>query len=582
MSQLTKSRINCHAAVIATAAATTAYAAGSARGANSRTAGGRAARSTCRRLATAEKEKEPNVVPQSVEDLLAGATPDRRGGIKSSMGKNNDIRGKKNAEQVIPEEILSGKYGKEALQGMKVMTEICHLLCVGTHILEEVKDKSSQGLHGFKLDKSFVRTGSNGMKTTMPEVGATVITMLMLQQHFPDDKVQSDEDPQLLAADPEFAHLAADFVASFTGADINAEQVSALHLKCNSVPSEGEMPKRYWAWKPVDTKEEFRGAKDFCSSLALIEDNVPVFSIVGAPMNAFDHPSRTVTHARGATIYWAAKDQGAWAQLIILERSGGVYQGKHGLKGRSLPLKATEKIKRANDMLFDAIGTYQLRIAQNRRLREDIYLDTERVGKILGSEFPKIHSCNSCLKYCWLARGEEDIAWSINQGFYDSRCVERAFDYAAGLLVASEAGADVADLDGNPIEWTTGRLLSNNRGMVATDPGQVPAKGLASALKEATAVSQQKYEERCEIRKEKARILSLVFANLVNSCETEEEIKGAEICARKGMEMLENDEEMEKLVQESINREEPLLGHAPEQPNPFGDGLPIPFSPIDV
>lgn len=498
------------------------------------------------------------------------------------MGKKKGILGKKDAEQVIPEEILNGKYGKEALQGMKVMEEICHLLCVGTHVLEEVKDKSSQGLHGFKLDKNFVRTGSNGTKTTMPEAGCSVITMLMLKKHFPDDKVQSDEDPDLLANDPGFAHLVADFVKGFTGAEINAEQVALLHRECNTVPPEGEMPKRYWAWKPVDTKEEFRGAKDFCTSLALIEDNEPVFSIIGAPMNAYDHASRSVTHAKGASIYYAVKGQGACTQLIILERSGGVYQGKHGLKGRSLPLKATDKIKRNNDMLFDAIGTYQLRIAQNRRLREDIYLDTERVGKILGSEFPKFHSCNSCLKYCWLSRGEEDIAWSINQGFYDSRCIERTFDYAAALLIASEAGADVADLDGNPIDWSTGRTLSKNRGIVATDPGKVPAQGLASALKEATTVSQQKYEERCEIRKEKARILAQVFANLSKVAETEEEKRGAEICCKKGMEMLENDEQMEKLVQESINREEPLLGHAPEQPNPFGDGEAIPYSPIDV
>lgn len=51
----------------------------------------------------------------------------------------------------------------------------------------------------------------------------------------------------------------------------------------------------------------------------------------------------------------------------------------------------SEKIRRGNDGLYDMLGTEQLRISQHARQRQDIFLDAERVAKLLGSEFAKRH-----------------------------------------------------------------------------------------------------------------------------------------------------------------------------------------------
>ena len=50
----------------------------------------------------------------------------------------------------------------------------------------------------------------------------------------------------------------------------------------------------------------------------------------------------------------------------------------------------------------------------------------------------------------------------------------------AGVLVAMESGAAVADLDGKDIDWSCGPLLSKNRGLFATDPKK--ARKRAKAL----------------------------------------------------------------------------------------------------
>ena len=46
---------------------------------------------------------------------------------------------------------------------------------------------------------------------------------------------------------------------------------------------------------------------------------------------------------------------------------------------------------------------------------------------------------------------------------------EAIWDQAAGSLVIEEAGGRVTDARGIPLDFTTGRRLENNRGVIATN-----------------------------------------------------------------------------------------------------------------
>jgi 3'(2'), 5'-bisphosphate nucleotidase len=46
---------------------------------------------------------------------------------------------------------------------------------------------------------------------------------------------------------------------------------------------------------------------------------------------------------------------------------------------------------------------------------------------------------------------------------------EKIWDQAAGSLVIEEAGGRVTDLDGRPLDFSRGRTLAENRGVVATN-----------------------------------------------------------------------------------------------------------------
>jgi len=490
------------------------------------------------------------------------------------------------AASLVPDEVLSGTYGREVEVAFDAMTEAIHVVCMATLSMEEKKDKTAIGLHGMDVERAFVRTCMDGSKTTLANASVTAAICRRLLEHFPDDAVLCEEDSELLGRDPEFAGTTASLLSDFKIVEGATPQDAVRwtgHAGTYMAQVEaGKLPSRYWALTPVDTTDEFLQTKQYCMTLALVVDGKPVVGLMGCPVLAFDHPSRTVQHPSGVPFFFAVKGQGAWTQLVITERENGVYQGKYRLKGKPLPLKVGEKIKRGNDGLYDMLGTDQLKIAMGSRLREDIFADAERIGKILGSEYPKFDMTKSSIKYCWLARGETDVVWYLTTGLYDRSAVEHLAHHAAGALIVAESGAVVADLDGKPIEWS-GPVLEANRGLVATDPGKVPLMGLVKAVEQATSTSEQAYEKRCEKRKEVSKLLKYIFEKMPEFAETDEEREGAEKVRAKGLEMLQDANQMDEIAQDSMNRDKPILGEREVQDDAFSDGGgDIPMSPIST
>jgi 3'(2'), 5'-bisphosphate nucleotidase len=56
---------------------------------------------------------------------------------------------------------------------------------------------------------------------------------------------------------------------------------------------------------------------------------------------------------------------------------------------------------------------------------------------------------------------------------------EKIWDHAGGVLVVTEAGGTVTDVHGKPLEFTHGRELTANRGVIATT-GNIHAEVVAA------------------------------------------------------------------------------------------------------
>jgi 3'(2'), 5'-bisphosphate nucleotidase len=91
---------------------------------------------------------------------------------------------------------------------------------------------------------------------------------------------------------------------------------------------------------------------------------------------------------------------------------------------------------------------------------------------------------DSQAKYAVLAAGRgELLVRLLSPSQPDYR--EKIWDQAAGSLVIQEAGGAITDLDGARLDFTTGRTLAHNRGVLASN-GHLHAKAL-EALRQIVA-----------------------------------------------------------------------------------------------
>ncbi|KAJ3080989.1 hypothetical protein HK102_002660 [Quaeritorhiza haematococci] len=91
--------------------------------------------------------------------------------------------------------------------------------------------------------------------------------------------------------------------------------------------------------------------------------------------------------------------------------------------------------------------------------------DASKIASLLGITRPSIQMDSQC-KYGVLARGDSDIYLRIP---VNATYEEKIWDHATGSLLIKEAGGTVTDVTGKPLDFSQGRTLSANKGVIATN-----------------------------------------------------------------------------------------------------------------
>jgi hypothetical protein len=73
---------------------------------------------------------------------------------------------------------------------------------------------------------------------------------------------------------------------------------------------------------------------------------------------------------------------------------------------------------------------------------------------------------DSQCKYGIVARGDASIYLRLTSSSY----VENIWDHAAGVVIVKEAGGEVTDLEGKPLDWSHGKKLSHNKVPLHSQP----------------------------------------------------------------------------------------------------------------
>lgn len=265
---------------------------------------------------------------------------------------------------------------------------------------------------------------------TVADYSSQALICRSLQHAFRADPVIAEEDAaelrkpeQLPFLDKILAHLS------------NVGILATRDAVCGWIDVGGtsDFRSRYWTLDPIDGTKGFLRGEQYAVSLALVIDGEIVLGVLGCPNLSFNAETK-------GSLFYAIKGQGAF--MGPLDGSASPSQIRVSPATDRSTLRFCESVESGHSKQDTAAV-----IAQK-----------------LGITAAPVRM-DSQAKYGVVARGEAHVYLRLPTKA-DYR--EKIWDHAGGVLVVTEAGGTVTDVAGKPLEFTHGRELTANRGVIAT------------------------------------------------------------------------------------------------------------------
>jgi len=192
----------------------------------------------------------------------------------------------------------------------------------------------------------------------------------------------------------------------------------------------------YWTLDPIDGTKGFLRGGQYAISLAFIEDAQVTVGVMGCPNLSPDFDRSFADPDPVGLLYYASRGNGTW----VSSPHGGAESTAVKCGVSEGPIRVCESIEAGHS-------------------KQDT---SARVIAALGGAGTPARLDSQC-KYAVVARGQADAYLRLpTRADY----VENIWDHAAGMLVAAEAGAKITDIDGRPLDFSCGKGLVRNRGVV--------------------------------------------------------------------------------------------------------------------
>lgn len=270
---------------------------------------------------------------------------------------------------------------------------------------------------------------------TVADFGAQAVVLSALARAFPEIPAVGEEDASDLRGEGNSAlreRVVSEVAAVVPGMD--AESVlAAIDRGKHSGGASG----RFWTLDPIDGTKGFLRQDQYAVALALIEDGVPVFGILGCPQL----PQQ-----------WAEMD-GPCGCLFVAEAGQGCQQ--LAVSGEALGGVRVDAMADASEAAF-------CESVESGHSKHDW---SASVAKRLGIAKDSVRMDSQC-KYAAIARGDASIYLRLpTRAGYE----EKIWDHAAGWICVQEAGGQITDITGASLDFSLGRTLKNNRGVIVTN-----------------------------------------------------------------------------------------------------------------
>ncbi len=196
---------------------------------------------------------------------------------------------------------------------------------------------------------------------------------------------------------------------------------------------------RFWTLDPIDGTKGFLRGEQYAVALALIVEGRVELGVLGCP-NLTD--ACRVDPGGPGSLVLALAGQGTWTRPL----TGGEF----------VRINVSQQSDPALARLLRSVESGHTNADQIGEVAQVLQVTAEPVRM------------DSQAKYAVLAAGGGELMLRLispSQPNYR----EKIWDQAAGSLVIEEAGGRVTDLDGKPLDFSQGRTLAHNRGVVASN-----------------------------------------------------------------------------------------------------------------
>lgn len=267
---------------------------------------------------------------------------------------------------------------------------------------------------------------------TVADFGAQAVINHLLGSAFPEIPVVGEEHAGALRQDAALRRQVVEAVAAALP-DLGEAGVLAAIDRGDFAGGGGQ---RFWTVDPIDGTKGFLRREQYAVAIALIEGGEVALGVLACPSLAL------VLDQAGPVgcVLAAARGGGAWMQ-----RLGGGPRESVAVAGECDPRGAV--------------------VCESVEAGHSSHAESARVADRLRVAAAPVRMDSQC-KYALLARGDASVYLRLPTRA-DYR--EKIWDHAAGTILVEEAGGRVTDVVGRPLDFTRGRTLAGNRGVIATN-----------------------------------------------------------------------------------------------------------------
>lgn len=270
---------------------------------------------------------------------------------------------------------------------------------------------------------------------TVADFGSQAVVAHALAAAFGPTNLVGEEDAAELREDgnSELRRRVVEHVNAIVPGLSEAQVIAAI----DAGNHEGGPTGRHWTLDPIDGTKGFLRNEQYAVALALIEEGKVVLGVLGCPNLPVD----------------AKNPEGPTGCIFIAERGRGAFV-------RTLD-DATERQIHVTDIDDPARASFCESVESGHSSHDD----SAKVAELLGVQAPPYRIDSQC-KYAAVSRGDASIYLRLptKKGYE-----EKIWDHAAGVIVLTEAGGRATDVRGAELDFSLGKTLRDNLGVVVTN-----------------------------------------------------------------------------------------------------------------